>query len=345
MLRLNFKAVHLITLLCLLTATAGSAWGEEETLSKPQQMDQSVFDLSLTFLENSRDLVAGQLVRLSDGIDTFFSGDRIVEEGNGTQLRLRPYTVLHHDGSVSSQLDSSIRVDLPRLNKKLSLVIENKEQEVKDETGTQPAQSPSAPTRPQPGEASSAPINTALQLILKETQSWNVRASAGISFDLVADPDSGKVADPNASMRFRRLFVFRPWEIRFTEKLYWYASESYGSTTTLDFERPFSPGLFFRATTTGNWEDYTDVASYDQSFYLYHNLDASHGFVYHFGVGGNNASNYTLDYYTLTGSYRQRLYKNWLYWDSSLILNYPRTREFKFTPALVNGIEIMFDES
>lgn len=326
----------------LLTAISGHAETQEEapaqtpettgeTQEEPSVLDEFLDD-SLRFAEDTRDLLSEEIVSLSQGIDSFIGDERATTEINGSHIRLRQNSIFYEDGSVDFTYSTLFKLDLPRTNERLSLVIESDTEDNQESTSeSKDVSAPQVEATPDSEQQNSA-INSAIQYILRSNDEWHVRAHAGIQFDNLD-------LNPNTKLRVRRLFVAPPWEFRITETLFWYNSTGWGETTQFDLERPIVSGFFFRTTNKSTWLNDTDIMDMSQRFTVYHDIGHRQLLSYQAAAFANSDPTRHITAYTLSVAYRNLIYKDWFFMDIVPVAAYPESNNFAFTPTLTISFE------
>jgi len=133
----------------------------------------------LYFVTEIRDLFSRQLVSMSDGLDSFIGSERATDEVNGSHLRIRQLNTLYQSGEIEPRFGTIFKLDLPKTNKRLSLVIESTEEE--DGEGNEREAAPRNFISENP-EQRNATVNTAIQWVFQRNKDWDIRARLGGSF-------------------------------------------------------------------------------------------------------------------------------------------------------------------
>lgn len=285
---------------------------------------------SLKFASNAHGALSNQLVTVSDKIDSFLGADRANEELNGTHLRLRQINTFFEDGAMTPTIGTIFKLDLPKTNKRLSLVVES--QEDRGEGGERET----VPV----GQAidnqvkSNTAVNSAIQLIIQDSEAWYVRAHVGVRF-------SDKAPNPNTKLRIRRLFSFEPWKFRITETLFWYLAEGWGETTLFELERPMVPTFFFRASNQSTWFIESNNLDYSQKFTIFHSIGEERLLYFEVGAYGRSQPSFHIGTYVASIHYRQLIYDDWLFVDFTPMAVFPKDDDFTFSPVVILALEMV----
>src|SRR3569623_1578171 len=117
-------------------------------------------------------VVSHGLERMVRRIDSFFAADQAFEESTRSYARLRFDTILDQDMQISFDGDVRVRIDLPRTERKLKLLIESDTRDTTDPTQNQNAQTPV--------DAVKRPDYLISVEQVQELNAWDVRPAAGI---------------------------------------------------------------------------------------------------------------------------------------------------------------------
>jgi len=321
---------HVVKLLPLLIP--GLLWANEQVGEKPTPPTQEDFlSKSLRAAENTRDVLSNQVVRMSDYVDSFVGDERAVDEINDSHLQLRQSHVFYEDGSHDQYYTTRFKLDLPRTNRKLSLVIEseNDQNQINDSENTT-APATTAPTT----QAQGSSVTPSVQYVVRDNKQWHIRAHLGMQFDN-GDPD------PTTKLRIRRLFRGDIWNFRITETLFWYESVGEGETTQFDLERALNPQFFFRATNKSTWHKETENFDLLQQFTLFQDLGSRRLLSYYAAAFGVTEPEKQVTAYALGMNFRQLIHKDWLYMDIAPLALYPVETNFRCTPSITVSLEIL----
>jgi hypothetical protein len=135
------------------------------------------------------------------------------------------------------------------------------------------------------------------------------------------------------------------WRAKLAETVFWFNTIGAGETTQLDFEHTISEPMLLRATSNATWLN--DKQNFDlrQDLSLFHKLDERTALLYQASVTGVSRPQAQVSDYVLLVSYRYRLHKDWMYFDLSPQLHFPRERNFESSPMLMMRLEILFNEA
>ncbi|MDH3979456.1 MAG: hypothetical protein OEU91_02975 [Gammaproteobacteria bacterium] len=262
--------------------------------------------------------------------DAFFGDERYVAEEARSRIRLTPSIFIEEGEPAETRLRINARLWLPRLSKKLRLVIadtsEDEESILDQETFSDA------------GTARNDTTAVGLQYFLRARDKLNLSLTAGLK------SGDDHAIDFFIGPRYRRTWAFDTWQMRFTEQVRWYADLGWESRTRFDFERLLREDLFVRATTDLRWNE----QDFDEEGFqlavtptLTQRLKSRAGIDYQWFNVFNSRPDFHLESTTLRVRYRQRIWRKWLFYEVNPQLAFRDEDDFDATP----GIEIRLEAS
>lgn len=284
-----------------------------------------------TAIDAQRDYVSGKFVGLATGIDRFFGDERNYQESNKSLLQLNVTRVIGYAGARNYVLSGRAKVDLPNTEKRLRVVVETNPD--KNITG-EPTQGKSTLL-----DKVTAPESYAVAARFEKAREsvWHFSTDAGLKFQ------SGLT--PFARVRGSYSVPMDQWRLKVAESIFWFNTVGVGETTQLDFERPISEPMLFRASTNASW--LRDKHNFDlrQDFSIYHTLDERTALLYQVAAIGVSEPQVQVTEYVALLLYRYRLHREWMFFELSPQLHFPKVKNFQSSPQLNLRLEMLFDES
>jgi hypothetical protein len=130
-----------------------------------------------------------------------------------------------------------------------------------------------------------------------------------------------------------------------SETVFWFNSTGAGETSQLEFERPISEPVLFRATTIAAWLNTTQRIDFRQDLTLFHKLDDRHAFMYQASAIGVSEPNAVVSDFVILLLYRYRLHRNWMFLEVSPQLHFPKEFNFHKSPMLSMRLEMLLDQT
>lgn len=328
----------------LLLWMPSSAYGED-----PEWVDPDWVELPITpdayheeWLPGERDGYKGWLLdqrtawvhrvnRLGRSLDGFFASRDAHWDSNESYMILSGHTVFRKRGDIDFDPRIRVRLDLPYTKEKFRLIIESDPEEELSVQERARERSLTAFERRQTSASG------AVRYIFDELDKWKLSTDLGVRFRF----------PPNPFWRFqasRQWQLTEYWSTRFHQRVYWYLDDGLGETSELYFERPLSPNVLFRAKSEAEWNKNEDKFDFAQIFSILQRIDMRRAAEWQIGVlGESQPTARTTDYFANV-TYRRLLYKDWLFYELTPELLFPRSDSFKPNPSISIGIEVIFAE-
>ncbi len=286
----------------------------------------------LSVADAPRDYVSEQFVALVSSIDGFFGDDRNFQEANDSVLQLDLTRAMGYGGERRFIASGRAKVHLPIAEKRLHLLIETDPDKNAGVDSTQKQTPPlKTPTAPDSYAA-------ALRIEREREERWHLSADGGLQFQ-------GLSTTPFVRTRGRVTVPLEKWHMRLAESVFWFNTIGVGETTQLDFERPISEDLLFRSSSNASW--LRDTTNFDlrQDLSFFHKLDSRNALLYQASVlGVTRPQTQVMDYVVLL-LYRYRLHREWIFFELSPQLHFPKERDFQPSGVLSMRLEFLFDKS
>jgi len=283
-------------------------------------------------VDTQRDYLSGRFVSYVKNIDRFFGDDRYYLESNKSVLQLDITKSVGEGAEQKFVLSGRAKIHLPSTEQRLHLLLESSPDQ--NVTGEQeniqatPIDQVAAPE----SFAAAARYENAIE------KRAHYSADAGIKFQ-------GLKTSPFARVRGRYSLTMDAWRMRAAETFFWFNTTGVGSTTELNFERPLSDPMLFRASSNAIW--LRDTGNFDlrQDISVFHTLDERSAMLYQASAIGVSRPKLQVTEYVLLMLYRYRLHRKWVFLELSPQLHFPETMNYRSNPLLVVRLEFLFDDT
>ena len=300
--------------------------GTEQPAPQTQQSDV------LDAIDAPRNYLSGQITSFANDIDRFFGGDRHYQESNQSVVQLDLSRVTGYGGDRKFNLAARVNLRLHATEGRLHLLLET---------------DPEKNITPEPTQGSTLLNNEitrpgsyalAARYVKELEEAWHFSIDWGLKFPLPVSPfvrARGSYSVPLGDV----------WRMKTAESVYWFNTIGVGETTQLDLERFLSGPVLFRATSTATWLN--DKQNFDlrQDLSVYHTVSERTALLYQASAIGVSNPQYELTEYVLSMLYRYRLHRDWMFFEFSPQLHFPKTENFRSSPTLSMRLEMLFDES
>jgi len=272
--------------------------------------------------------VSAEIISISNKIDNFFVEERMEEEGSKSRLIISSFQSADTDLNVKQQFQFKGRLNFPKTQNRLRLVVESSIERDQLVEGEQVTGDTTA------GTSQVEDYSTALQFIFTQSDKWQFSNKVGVRFRVPVDPF--------VRFRLRRSFFQNSWQFRIVETVAWYQSEGWGSTTNFDLERPVNQKLFFRESSRFNILNNDRDLLYDQSFSLFHTIRNKKIIVYSIGMNSQITDPIEVSKYFLNMKFRYNFFNKWAFFDIVPELAMEKEYDFKLLPRLSLQLDIVF---
>ncbi len=297
-----------------------------------EQTDQTAMPLNfLSKLDAPRDYVSERIVSFATDMDRFFGDERNFQEANKSVLQIDLTKVAGYNGSRNLVLSGKAKLHLPSTEKRLHLLLETDSEKniTGDTTQGQPVvlDKVTAPEK----------LSLAARYEKQQETRWHLSADAGIQ---VRRP-----LEPFVRTRGSYSFPFETWRMKLAESVFWFNTIGVGETTQLDLEHLISEPVLFRASSNATWLH--DKQNFDlrQDLSVYQTLNERSALLYQGSAVGVSNPQVQVSEYVLLLLYRYRLHRDWIFFEISPQLHFPKDDNFKSNPSLNMRLEMLFDKS
>jgi len=299
-------------------------FGTEQPAPQPQQSNM------LDTIDVPRDYLSAQIASFANYIDRFFGGDRHYQESNQSVVQLDLTRATGYGADRKYNLTARVNLRLPATEGRLHLLLESDPEQ-------NTAQSTQSSTLLNVQAANTGSFGLAARYVKELENIWNFNFDWGIKFPIPPTPfvrARGSYAIPLNDV----------WRMKIAESVYWFNTIGLGETTQLDFERLLSKPVLFRATSTAIWLEKQLNFDLRQDLSIYQTVSERTALLYQASAIGISNPQYELTEYVLSFLYRYRLHRDWMYFEYSPQLHFPKTENFRASPSLGLRLEILFNE-
>jgi len=307
----------------------GPPFEEQKQLPKPP-MIQELRRNGEYFVDALHGTLSQSILSTATWLDSFFGDERYESEKNESYVRFRYDAFRERTSPMEYKPTVDARLVLPQLQKKTHLVLSG-----------EPAVIPAGAPEPAgtPGERLARPeeqtLSASVHYFFRSTAKESFLARAGMQFHsgspiLFIGP------------RYRVLFPFTPWDLRFTEDMVWRTDIKWQSVSRFDFERTLLQDLFFRTSAEGIWTQDVDGYIYGLSFLLRQPLDFRRALEYEWINTFQTRPISELEEVDFRVRYRQSIWREWFFFEIAPQCRFPRDHYFHGLPGILFRIEMIF---
>lgn len=303
----------LVGITLLLLFAAGTGYADEET-----RVDALHRRASLGLLASAR------------WLDNFFADPRFESEQGKSRIKVRFSLFAEDESDIEYDVRAGLRLDLPIVEDRLHLLIAGDPDEEDGFRAISGAEGAS-PTVVDNEED----FSLSLRYFIKRKALRHLSLRSGLRW---RDGMPAVFLEP----RYRRTIPFDPWTFRFTQRLTTISDGTVRARTLFDFDRQVRDKLFFRATAEGVWDQDEHGYAYGTGFSLYQPFSRRRTLVYGWSNGFVTHPHHRLENVTLSLRYRQRIWRDWLFYEVVPQVSFPREEDYEATPGILLRLELVF---
>lgn len=289
----------------------------------------------LSSMDASRNYWSEKVIGFATDIDRFFGDERNYQETNNSVMQLDLDRVTGYTGDRKFSLSARANLSLPATEKRLHLLLEsNPDQNIEGA----PTQNQFTPLNNQVNTPQSYAMALRYEQVKEELKPSHFNADAGLKFQ-------GININPFVRTSGTYSIPLDQWRLKAWETVYWFNTIGAGETSQVDLEHILSPSVLFRATSSATW--LKDRKNFDlrQDLSIYHALDERTALLYQLSSLGVSSPQWQSTVHVASVFYRYRLHQQWMYFELSPQLYFPRTNNFQSAFTLSMRLEVLLDQS
>lgn len=316
-----FYAQGMVLLFALLVPVSAvsaidTAIEDEDAYLLPQQ---------ITAMDKTQSVVSEGVDDFARWIDSFFDDERTIAEDASTRLRLSQGLILEEGEAARLKTRVNVKLNVPRFKNRLKLFVSD--EDLKED------QTSAIANNANTFNENDNDTQLGLQYFAKDSERNNLSLSTGIKLDSL---------EVFAGPRYRHTMRLDGWQLRFTQRVRWYTSRGWESTTRLDLERLLRPKILFRNTVEGRWREQDKGYRYEINPTLIQSLHRKKALEYQWGNFFRTRPVHRFEESVLRIRYRQRIWRKWLFYEVAPQVAFRNDDDFDPTPGINFLLEVVF---
>ncbi len=312
------------------SSTTISQSPDEKQLTDDPANQDAYFAQTFEWFVEKRNSWSKGLGSMGREVDGFFADTEAEGTENKSFVKIGVFNVWRKIEGIDPETRFRFRLHLPYTEERLKFVVENEPEETLslEERNRQNVLRK---------EETTESLSAGYFRVLLGLEQWKFNGDIGLRLRNPLDPFvRGKA---NRKWKLEDDLVFR-----IKETVSYFNSEGISQTSQAYFEKELSEELFFRSKTEAQWFKEKDGWEFAQTFSMTEILNTQSAMVYRFGWLMESRPHFrtTSTYVNLT--YRQKLFRDWLFLEFTPELLFPRDDNFKPNPSLTFGLELLFAE-
>lgn len=262
-------------------------------------------------------------------LDGFFADEYQIEQTNSSYLKLSLQGVQYKGGSSYLYPKIKFRLDLPVTKRKFDIVFESESPESESLEDKQLSQGPNRET-----ESIENTATGAIQFLVKQKEHWDVSMQTGVKLRLPLDPFWRTKANYSYNLN-------DDWRVSSNDSIYYFNSDGWGAGSNLRFERKGSWAVF-RQTTDGRYTHTERRWEISHVYSFIREISPIRAINYEIGAFMQTKPDVEATGYFIHAIYRRKVYADWLFYELTPEVYYPKEDNWKFSPSISAKIEIVF---
>ena len=286
-----------------------------------QSTDPTV-DKELPLLDSAQEQASVAVLDAAEWLDQFFYEENVRFEENRTRIRFElssGYTRFEH---FEIKPKISGRIHLPHLNRKINIIIA-----ASDDDEFIAERNPISAI-PRHEGARDREVAAALQYFLRESDSDNLSATIGASFDYLY-----------TGIRYRRSHDLGEWHGRFVNRLNYYTDDEWEDIVSYEIGHTLGDRWLFRTKATVDWHVEEDGFPHSLVFKLYQKITEEKALLYEIGNYFDTEDSYEMTDLQLKVHYRQRFLRDWLVLEIVPQIGFPEDHDREANPGIIVKLE------
>jgi len=277
-------------------------------------------------LDLPHDYISSGVESMVRSIDEYFSDSEGIYDSSGSYLLLRENMTFTEGGNIGLKNDIYFRLRLPNTEKKLKIFFES---------------------------SSNQPFDTSQQSVTKSTEAVEntnyiagIQGESGEKFGWKYRPTIGlrlnSAIETYIRFKFNSEYKFSKWTINWYETPYWDSSFGWGFDSYFELNRKISEKQIFRSSTFVGWNQIKNEYNLSHVLSMFHNFESTNTLSYYIGTYGIRDARLYTTQFLLGLNYRQKIYKDYLFYSLSPQVIYQEINNFKPEHSLTLRLEMYF---
>ena len=285
------------------------------------EMPPTFLEQTASALDGTRANLNAQYQEVARKLDSFFKRPDAPESSTNSTARARLMLKLEDGESPSLSAAFSAKMALPFAEERLHLFVDNIQR------GALPGDED-----PTLGDDS---FQVGMRFWLLQSIRSHLSLEGGVKLH--------GIPDPFGQVEYKYEQRLDGWVGRFTQDGFCYTKEGLGELSQVDIERPFQNKALFRSTTAANYTQESTGVQFEQTLLTDIPLPGQRrNLILSTSVFAQDNGCFLMEDYRAFVTYRTVFFRPWLILEITPQIEFPRERNYEFTPSIQVGFEIWF---
>lgn len=297
--------------------------GQESSFSKIQNYFGRKLDAAQEFASDN-------IFYATNKMDSFFGDVKSLEYDNGSRLRVYSIFEKREGQNITPELNYRFRIRLPALQEKLHLELFRNDASAEKNTPTDESVLSTDQAR-----ATNSPL-LGLGYGLDLLKGFETRIGTGVKLSL----------PPDFYIYFRSKKDITLGDFLLTISPNWIYSFKDNLTTNVfvDLDRNLGDSVLARFSNTYSRNENTRIIYTSHGPSLFHKLSDRRTISYNVRANFSDATKYSIVNYIFQIDLRQKIYKNWVFYDLIPYIDWPKDKDFNREHGIIFKLEFIFGE-
>ena len=279
------------------------------------------------YLDN---LIAPDREERSAIFDSYFGDRRLKADEEGeSYIAIAPQIEFIDGQSVDTGVDFKAKIDLPKTQNRLKLIVDNVQEDSEPLTGFSRSELRQVPGADESGNAS-------LRFALIDLMNFDLDFDAGL--DLKPEPV------PKFKLRGRMSWEGEAWRFRISQYLTYEADDGFGEKSSMDMRRYIGDSSWAEVDLAVVRSETSAGFEFGQALSLYHRITNRRTIGFRTAVYSQTEPWARVEAVLVRLPYRQQIWKEWMYLKVEPGIDFKRERNFNPDPRILFELEFLFGE-
>ncbi len=294
------------------------------TYAKKRQK-RTFFASSLAYINRTHKFISSHWVDLNYDFDVYFSDNKYKRSKNKSKLVASYEVYKHEDSDFQNAFDFKIRIHLPNISKRLSIVFEKERDRIVESRSN-------TATRSQANDNNN--YNAGVSYLVHKSKFWKTSFDTGIRLTLPLNPFAKFKAYHETKFSFINIYL--------GQEVIFYRHEGLRELTQIHFSKKINDKFHISQNNVLSWTDDTDDFVLRNALNLSHRIDHKRTLSYNTGANAYLSPSYYYYRYDASITYHRLLYKKWLYGNFSVGAEFNKKNDFEMKNFALIRFDVLF---
>lgn len=285
-------------------------------------------------LQQNNKYIASRWRLLNYQVDTFFSNKKYDFENNESNFSMHGLAYKKEGSDWENEFNFKAKIHLPATTKKLKLVIEQDQDDLKKAMSDEFVKSDSD-DQTKVSKKSSERYSAALSYLLNNTEDFNASFKFGLRIDMPLNP--------SLKFNINKLITFTYFSIELSQDFILYRQEGFSEISSANISRSWSKKLRTDFINTVAWSNETSIFLLRNNFLTFYKLDEKRTLTHSIAATAKFRPVFYYDSYDSSLSLRQNLSNELLFATLSIGAEFLKEENFNMRKFVQLKLDLYFN--